>query len=59
MIAFSGLDGAGKSPQIDLLTSVYKTNNKKSIMFWCRGGYSPGMLYSKSCFIKKKTNVCY
>lgn len=57
MIAFSGLDGAGKSTQIDLLTSVYKTNNKKSIVFWCRGGYSPGMLYSKSFFIKKKTNA--
>jgi len=57
MIAFSGLDGAGKSTQIDLMTNIYSRNNKKSIVFWCRGGYSPGMLYAKSFFIKKKTNA--
>lgn len=43
MIAFSGLDGAGKSTQIALLIDFYKTKKIKTRMFWSRGGYTPGM----------------
>lgn len=43
MIAFSGLDGAGKSTQISLLTDFYKIKKIKTQMFWSRGGYTPGM----------------
>jgi thymidylate kinase len=43
MIAFSGLDGAGKSTQISLLRDFYKTKKIKTQMFWSRGGYTPGM----------------
>jgi dTMP kinase len=43
MIAFSGLDGAGKSTQISLLRDFYRTEKIKTQMFWSRGGYTPGM----------------
>tara|TARA_B110000879_G_scaffold190780_1_gene255424 strand:- start:106 stop:753 length:648 start_codon:yes stop_codon:yes gene_type:complete len=50
MIAFSGLDGAGKSTQIYLATKVYEENGIKSLVFWSRGGYSPGMKFLKNLF---------
>lgn len=50
MIAFSGLDGAGKSTQINLLTDYLSSSNKKNLIFWSRGGYTPGMLYLKKIF---------
>jgi len=43
MIAFSGLDGAGKSTQILLLTDFYKSKKIKTQIFWSRGGYTPGI----------------
>ena len=53
MIVFSGLDGAGKSTQINLLTDIYRKSGIKSIVFWSRGGYTPGMLFIKNLFINK------
>jgi len=47
MIAFSGLDGAGKSTQISLLIDFYKIKKTKSLMLWSRGGYTHGMEFLK------------
>jgi len=47
MIAFSGIDGAGKSTQIDLLKDYLELNGKKVLVFWSRGGYTPGMIFVK------------
>ena len=54
MIAFSGLDGAGKSTQISLLRVFLKTKKTKSLVFWSRGGYTPGMRFLKA--ILRKSN---
>ena len=41
-IVFSGLDCSGKSTQIELLNNSFKARNQKSLVFWSRGGYTPG-----------------
>lgn len=56
MIAFSGLDGAGKTTQIDLLTQYYKKKEKKVEMLWSRGGYTPGMEKFKSILRSSKVS---
>jgi thymidylate kinase len=43
MIAFSGLDGAGKSTQINLLKTYFDESGNKIQIFWSRGGYTPGI----------------
>jgi thymidylate kinase len=56
MIAFSGLDGAGKSTQIELLKSYVEDSGGKVKLFWSRGGYTPGMLVLKSV-LRKSNNT--
>lgn len=56
MIAFSGLDGAGKSTQIELLQTYFSSNNKKSQLFWSRGGYTPGMELLKQLMRKSSSS---
>ncbi len=41
LIAFSGLDGAGKSTQIDLLMKVLQEKGHALAYLWVRGGYTP------------------
>ena len=48
IITFSGLDGAGKSTQIDLLRKYFEARNKSVMVFWSRGGYTPGFIFLKT-----------
>lgn len=41
-IVFSGLDCSGKSTQIELLKEKYQKEGQKHLVFWSRGGYTPG-----------------
>lgn len=41
LIVFSGLDGAGKSTQIDLMISTLKDRGLTPTYLWTRGGYTP------------------
>lgn len=40
LIAFSGIDGAGKSTQIDLLLQSLREKGRKPVYLWTRGGYT-------------------
>jgi dTMP kinase len=42
IISISGLDGAGKSTQIEKLAHRLKVDGVKTRYIWARGGYTPG-----------------
>lgn len=42
VVSFSGLDGAGKSTQIEALTEWLQKRGVKVTYLWARGGYTPG-----------------
>ena len=41
LVAFSGLDGAGKSTQIALLAAHLRRQGQEPVVIWTRGGYTP------------------
>jgi thymidylate kinase len=52
IIAFSGLDGAGKSTQIQLLMETLEQRGKKPVFLWTRVGYTPFFSACKT-FLRK------
>ena len=50
LIVFSGIDGAGKSTQINQLTDFITSNGNKVKCLWSRGGYTPGFEFAKKYF---------
>jgi len=48
LIALSGIDGAGKSTQLELIKSHYENRGVEVISLWTRGGNTPGMNFVKN-----------
>lgn len=57
LVAFSGLDGAGKSTQIHHLKTKFIDLNYKSVVVWSRVGYTQGMQKIKNFFRERSANV--
>ncbi len=47
LIAFSGIDGAGKSTQIELVQSYFQESKCPVVYLWTRGGNTPGINWIK------------
>lgn len=52
IITFSGMDGAGKSSQIELLIKRLNEEGYSTTKIWSRGGYTPGFVLLKSLLRK-------
>ena len=50
-IVFSGLDCSGKSTQIEFLRKEFSDREKNNLVFWSRGGYTPGFQKLKDLLI--------
>lgn len=48
LFSFSGIDGAGKSTQIERVRDKLKCSNRRVIYLWTRGGNTPGVTLLKS-----------
>jgi len=47
ILSFSGMDGAGKSTQIEILKGMFEASGKQVQTVWARGGYTPGFEFLK------------
>ncbi len=47
-VVFSGLDGAGKTTQIEALLCAFRRDGYRARRIWARGGYTPIMLKAKA-----------
>jgi len=47
LIVLSGIDGSGKSTQIELISKWFSLKSKRVKVLWARGGYTPGMEFLK------------
>ena len=47
LIVFSGVDGAGKSTQIELLEIELGEQGRSFVRCWARGGYTPLFTFCK------------
>lgn len=50
LIIISGIDGSGKSINIDIVKEYFLTRKFRIISIWTRGGYSPGFSFIKTIF---------
>lgn len=48
LVVFSGLDGAGKSTQIQRLVEHLRSQGRSPVVYWTRGGYTPLFSAAKS-----------
>ena len=48
LIALSGIDGAGKSTQLELLQKYCNAIQRKTVYLWTRGGYTNGINWLKN-----------
>ncbi|WP_419523233.1 dTMP kinase [Lentibacter algarum] len=46
-VSFSGLDGCGKSTQLDRLEEALVAEGRRPVRLWSRGGYTEGILWAK------------
>ncbi|MDH3648529.1 MAG: hypothetical protein OEQ53_02545 [Saprospiraceae bacterium] len=57
LIAFSGVDGAGKSTQIQMLTDRFEKEGIDCKVIWSRGGYTPLFVKMKNLLgVSRSTN---
>jgi thymidylate kinase len=54
IIAFSGLDGSGKSTQLELLSTMLEKSESRTVVLWSRVGYTGGIEYAKG-IVRKLT----
>lgn len=48
LITLSGIDGAGKSTQLELLKKYFRQQNLQIVYLWTRGGYTPAINWIKN-----------
>ncbi len=54
VVSFSGIDGAGKTTQINLLLNYCKNNNIKSRRIWSKARGTPGVMFLKKMLRRDK-----
>ncbi|MCG2721655.1 MAG: hypothetical protein L6290_06540 [Thermodesulfovibrionales bacterium] len=48
LITLSGIDGAGKTTQLELLQNYFADMQHNTVFLWTRGGYTPGINWLKN-----------